>query len=69
MLILSGDEDGGAPTSEIITFDDLLGKIYGLYNAPEKFRNVLYSNTVISICPKMKAEMVNWFETHLPVQE
>ena len=45
MLILSGDEDGGAQTSETITFDDLLGKIYGLYNAPEKFRKVLYSNT------------------------
>jgi dienelactone hydrolase len=68
MLMLSGDEDGGAPTSGIIALEDILGKMYGLYDAPENFRSVLYSNTGHEYLPEMKEEMVSWFEKHLPVQ-
>jgi dienelactone hydrolase len=68
MLMLSGDEDGGAPTSGIITLENILGKMYGLYDVPENFRSVLYSKTGHEYLPEMKEEMVTWFETHLPVQ-
>ena len=67
MLMLSGDEDGGAPTSGIITLEEILGKMYKLYGAPEHFRSILYSNTGHEYLPEMKEEMVSWFETHLPV--
>jgi hypothetical protein len=65
MLMLSGDENGGAPTSGIITLENILGKMYRLYDAPENFRSVLYSSTGHEYLPEMKEEMVRWFETHL----
>lgn len=68
MLMLSGDEDGGAPTSGIIVLEDFLGKMYELHDVPEHFRSVLYSNTGHEYLPEMKEEMLDWFATHLPVQ-
>lgn len=68
MLMLSGDEDGGAPTSGIITLENILGKMYRLYDAPESFRSVIYSDTGHEYLPEMKVEMVSWFETNLTVQ-
>ena len=69
MLMLSGDEDGGAPTSGIIKLEEILGKMYRLYDKPEHFRSVVYANTGHEYLPEMKEEMLAWIEKYLPVEE
>jgi hypothetical protein len=44
-----------------------LAAVYGLYGKRENFRSVLYRNTGHEYLPEMRAEMVAWFERHLPV--
>jgi dienelactone hydrolase len=67
MLMLSGDQDGGAPTDGILVLEKKLAAVYGLYGKGENFRSVLYRNTAHEYLPEMKDEMVTWFERHLPV--
>ncbi len=67
MLMLSGDQDGGAPTDGIEVLEKKLAAVYGLYGKGENFRSVLYRNTGHEYLPEMKDEMVRWFERHLPV--
>jgi dienelactone hydrolase len=67
MLMLSGDQDGGAPTDGILVLEKKLAAVYGLYGQPERFRSVLYRGTGHEYLPEMKAEMLAWFEKHLPV--
>jgi dienelactone hydrolase len=66
MLQLSGDQDAGAPTDGIAVLEDKLGALYRLYGHPERFRSVIYANTGHEYLPEMKAEMIAWFERHLP---
>ncbi len=68
MLMLSGDQDGGAPTSGIEVLERKLAAMYGLYGATEKFRSVIYAKTGHEYLPEMKEEMSAWFETYLPVE-
>ena len=68
MLMLSGDQDGGAPTDGIEVLERKLGQVYRLYGQAGHFRSVVYKNTAHEYLPEMKAEMVAWFEKHLPVQ-
>ncbi len=67
MLMLSGDEDGGAPLDGIEVLERKLGALYALYGHPERFRSVVYEGTGHEYLPEMKAEMVAWFERFLPV--
>ncbi|MBI3465657.1 MAG: acetylxylan esterase [Planctomycetes bacterium] len=67
MLMLSGDQDGGAPTDGIEVLEKKLGQVYSLYGRPDNFRSVVYQNTGHEYLPEMKVEMVTWFEKHLPV--
>ncbi len=67
MLMLSGDQDGGAPTDGIEVLEGKLGAVYRLYGRPGDFRSVIYEKTGHEYLPEMKAEMLAWFETHLPV--
>lgn len=66
MLMLSGDQDGGAPTDGIIVLEQKLGAIYSLYGKGGNFRSVLYKDTGHEYLPEMKDRMVQWFEQHLP---
>jgi dienelactone hydrolase len=66
MLMLSGDQDGGAPTDGVFVLEKKLGAVYRLYGKEEHFRSVLYKNTGHEYLPEMKEEMVRWFEHHLP---
>lgn len=68
-LELSGDQDGGAPTDGIITFEKKLIPLYRLHGKPDAFRSVLYKDTGHEYLPEMKQEMVEWFEKHLPVKK
>jgi dienelactone hydrolase len=67
MLMLSGDQDGGAPTDGILVLEKKLAAVYGLYGQAGKFRSVLYRNTGHEYLPEMKVEMLAWFENHLPI--
>ena len=67
MLMLSGDQDGGAPADGVVTLEKKLAAVYRLHGKEDHFRSVLYKNTGHEYLPEMKAEMVEWFEKHLPV--
>jgi fermentation-respiration switch protein FrsA (DUF1100 family) len=65
VLMLSGDQDGGAPTDGVLRLEKKLGAVYRLYGRPDNFRSVVYKNTGHEYLPEMKDEMVEWFERHL----
>ena len=67
MLMLSGDQDGGAPTDGVEMLEKKLGSVYKLHGTEDRFRSVIYKNTGHEYLPEMKEEMTRWFETHLPV--
>jgi len=67
MLMLSGDQDGGAPADGVVTLEKKLAALYRLHGKEDHFRSVLYKNSGHEYLPEMKAEMVEWFEKHLPV--
>jgi dienelactone hydrolase len=67
MLMLSGEQDGGAPADGVETLEKKLAAVYRLHGKEDHFRSVLYKNTGHEYLPEMKAEMVEWFEKHLPV--
>ncbi len=68
MLMLSGDQDGGAPTDGIIALEKKLDGVYRLHGAGEKFRSVLYRDTGHEYLAEMKDEMLRWFTRWLPVE-
>jgi len=67
MLMLSGDQDGGAPTDGIAVLEQKLAAVYGLCGKGEQFRSIVYKDTGHEYLPEMKDEMVHWFERYLPV--
>ena len=69
MLMLSGDQDGGAPTDGVITLERKLKAVYRLYNKDEQFRSVIYKDTGHEYLPEIKEEMAAWFERYLPVSK
>ena len=69
MLMLSGDEDAGAPTDGIEVLEKKLAAMYRLYGADDRFRSVVYAKTGHEYLPEMKDEMVAWFEKYLPVSD
>jgi dienelactone hydrolase len=62
MLMLSGDQDGGAPTDGIHVLEKKLAEIYRLYDQEENFRSVVYVGAGHEYLPEMKVEMSQWFE-------
>ncbi|MGE3806631.1 MAG: alpha/beta hydrolase family protein [Gemmataceae bacterium] len=69
MLMLSGDQDGGAPTDGVVVLEKKLGQVYKLHGVPDNFRSVVYKDTGHEYLPEMHAEMVQWFEKYLPVKK
>jgi dienelactone hydrolase len=67
MLMLSGDQDGGAPTDGIEVLEKKLAAVYRLYGKDDQFRSVVYKDTGHEYLPEMKVEMAQWFERYLPV--
>ena len=51
----------------VATLEKKLAAVYRLHGKEDHFRSVLYKNTGHEYLPEMKAEMVEWFEKHLPV--
>ena len=48
-------------------FGDDAMTVYALHGHPGHFRSVVYEKTGHEYLPEMKAEMLAWFEEHLPV--
>src|SRR5262249_13552449 len=69
MLMLSGDQDGGAPTDGIVVLEKKLAQVYRLHDHADRFRSVVYQNTGHEYLPEMKNEMLAWFERHLPAMK
>jgi dienelactone hydrolase len=69
MLMVSGDEDGGAPTDGVEMLEKKLAAVYRLHGKADHFRSVLYRNTGHEYLPEMKVEMVQWFERFLPLTD
>jgi len=68
MLMLSGDQDGGAPTDGILVLEKKLAEVYRLYGKEDNFRSIIYRDTGHEYLPEMRVEMAAWFERHVPVQ-
>jgi dienelactone hydrolase len=68
MLMLSGDQDGGAPTDGVQVLESKVGAVYRLYGQPERFRSIVYADTGHEYLPEMKDEMLAWFKRYLPVE-
>jgi dienelactone hydrolase len=69
VLMLSGDQDAGAPTDGIEVLEKKLGKVYQLYDKPDSFRSVVYKNTGHEYLPEMKEELVAWLDRHLAAKK
>ena len=69
MLMLSGDQDYNAPPDGIEVLEQKIGAVYRLYGKSDSFRSVLYKNTGHEYLPEMKAEMIEWFQRHLPADK
>lgn len=69
MLMLSGDQDGGAPTDGIEVLEKKLGQVYRLHDKGDAFRSVVYQKTGHEYLSEMKTEMLQWFERHLGARE
>lgn len=67
-LELSGDQDAGAPLDGVETLERKLGAVYALHGQPENFKSVVYAKTGHEYLPEMRAQMIAWFERHLPVR-
>jgi ABC-type sugar transport system substrate-binding protein len=69
MLMLSGDQDGGAPTDAIEDLERGLGAVSALHERPGDFRGVVSEMTGHESRPEMKAGMLSWIEKHPPAGE
>jgi hypothetical protein len=67
-LELSGDQDPGAPNDGVEFLEKFLGETYKLHGKPENFVSVLYAKTGHEYLPEMRQRMLEWFDTHLPIE-
>lgn len=65
LLALTGDSDPTSPPASIRVLATKLDRIYGLYNARDRFRSIVYPDTDHTYTPGMKREMASWFEKWL----
>jgi hypothetical protein len=64
-LALTGELDAGSPADGIKVLEAKVSRVYGALGAGERFRSVLYPQTGHTYTPRMRAEMLAWFERWL----
>jgi dienelactone hydrolase/lysophospholipase L1-like esterase len=64
-LALTGELDAGSPADGIKVLEAKVSHVYGALGAGERFRSVLYPQTGHTYTPRMRAEMLAWFERWL----
>jgi dienelactone hydrolase/lysophospholipase L1-like esterase len=64
-LALTGDLDAGSPADGIKVIEDRVSRVYRTLGAEERFRSVLYPEVGHAYMPKMRDEMLAWFDRWL----
>lgn len=65
LLCLTGELDAGSPADGIRAIEKAVGATYQAIGAGDHFRNILYPETGHAFTPKMRAEMLAWFQRWL----
>jgi dienelactone hydrolase len=64
-LALTGDSDPGSPLAGIRKLEETLNRIYELYDNPDAFRSMVFSQTGNVYTDRMKEMMLEWFDRFL----
>jgi dienelactone hydrolase len=64
-LALTGDSDAGSPPEGMKKLEGILNRFYGLYDAGDRFRSVIYPHTQHVYNDDEKKRMVEWFDRFL----
>ena len=60
LLCLNGDQDAGSPPEGIKIVNASVADVYGLLNAPQRFRSIVYPGVGHEWTPEMWAETQDW---------
>jgi dienelactone hydrolase len=64
-LALTGDRDAGSPPEGMQKLEEILGRVYRLYEKPDSFRSIVYPETGHVYNDDQKQKMIEWFNRHL----
>lgn len=64
-LFLTGELDAGSPADGIRVIEDKAGGVYKAVGAAEKFNSIRYPDVGHTYTPKMRQEMLAWFDRWL----
>jgi dienelactone hydrolase len=64
-LALTGDLDAGSPADGVRVLEEKVGRVYESLGVRERFRSVLYPGVGHTYAPRMREEMLRWFERWL----
>jgi dienelactone hydrolase/lysophospholipase L1-like esterase len=64
-LALTGELDAGSPADGIRTLERIVGRTYEALGAADRFRSILYPDVGHAYTPRMRAEMLAWFDRWL----
>lgn len=64
-LVVIGDADDLSPVSGVRAIDVYARRIYGLYEAPERFKTVIYPGIGHAYTPEMFGEVFGWLRRYL----
>ena len=65
MLFMTGEKDGGSPTSGVKTIAAQVSSLYRLYGESARFESVLYPDTGHVYLPEMWERAVKWMNANL----
>jgi dienelactone hydrolase/lysophospholipase L1-like esterase len=69
-LALTGELDAGSPADGVKVLERVVGRTYQAVGAGARFRSVLYPEVGHAYTPRMRAEMLAWFDRWLrPLKE
>jgi len=65
LMTQTGDQDGGSPIDGVNAINSFVKSIFGLYNQPDCFKDMIYPGIGHKYTPEMWSETLAWFEKHL----
>jgi len=65
VLFLTGDLDHGSPADGIKDIESRVGKLYDTLAARDRFKSTLYADIGHTYTPRMRADMLAWFDQWL----
>jgi dienelactone hydrolase len=64
-LALTGELDAGSPADGVRVLEEKAGRVYEALGVRERFRSVLYPGVGHTYTPRMREEMLRWFDKWL----